>query len=198
MTGVSQPSATNARVGLLLEAARAGDREGLNEIVRELTPMLWHIARAQGLDPESSSDVVQNTWLSLLRSLSDIRTPAALTGWLVMVTKREAWRMARARNAERLVDTTSLGDTPEPDLGPEQLTIAADTNRRLWALLRRLPERCQRLLRIVAFVPRPDYAAISADLGVPHGTIGPTRGRCLARLRRLLETDAPDDERQAP
>jgi len=198
MTGVSQPSATNARFGVLLESARAGDRAGLDEIVSELTPMLWHIARAQGLDPDSSSDVVQNTWLSLVRSLSDIRTPAALTGWLVMVTKREAWRIARARRAERPVDTADLGEDPEPGPGPEQLAVAADTNRRLWALLRRLPERCQRLLRIIAFVPRPDYAAISADLDVPHGTIGPTRGRCLARLRRLLETATPDDERREP
>ncbi|WP_284747944.1 RNA polymerase sigma factor [Amycolatopsis sp. RTGN1] len=192
-----RPAATNAYIGELLQAARAGDREGLSEIVRELTPMLWHIARAQGLDPDSSSDVVQHTWLTLVRSLADIRTPAALTGWLVKVTKREAWRVARAQRAERLVDPADMPDTPEQGLGPEQLAVAAETDQSLWTLLRRLPERCQRLLRIVAFVPRPDYAAVGASLGMPHGSIGPTRGRCLARLRRLLEAGVRNGEGQA-
>ncbi|WP_410609711.1 RNA polymerase sigma factor [Amycolatopsis sp. lyj-109] len=191
-------SATNAHIGELLEAARTGDRQCLAEIVRELTPMLWHIARAQGLDPDSSSDVVQHTWLTLVRSLADIRTPDALTGWLVVVTKREAWRVARALRAERLVDPADLRDSPDQDLGPEQLAVAAETNHRLWTLLRRLPDRCQRLLRIVAFVPRPDYRAVGASLGLPHGSIGPTRGRCLAQLRRLLEAGGRDDEVWVP
>ncbi|QKV72453.1 RNA polymerase sigma factor [Amycolatopsis sp. Hca4] len=189
MTGSPRPSATSVRVGQLLEAARAGDRGSLAEIVRELTPLLWHVARAQGLDTEASSDVVQSTWLALLRSLSDIQNPAALTGWLVQVTKREAWRVARARRAERPVDTAVFGDAPDPAPDPEQEAVTADGNRRLWTLLRRLPARCQALLRIVAFVPRPDYAEISAQLGMARGTIGPTRGRCLARLRALLETE---------
>jgi len=111
-----------------------------------------------------------------------------------MVTKREAWRVARARRAERLVDPADLHDAPEQDLGPEQLAVAAETNQRLWTLLRQLPERCQRLLRIVAFVPRPDYRVVGASLGVPHGSIGPTRGRCLARLRQLLEAGTRDDK----
>ncbi len=192
------PSAINAHIGELLETARTGDRRGLDGIVRELTPMLWHIARAQGLDTESASDVVQHTWLALLQSMAEIRTPAALTGWLVTVTKREAWRVARARRAERPLDPVDFRDTPEVDPGPEQLAVAGESGRRLWVLLRRLPERCQRLLRIVAFVPRPDYRAVGESLGVPHGSIGPTRGRCLAKLRQLLEAAGREDEGWAP
>ncbi|EOD58687.1 RNA polymerase sigma factor [Amycolatopsis vancoresmycina] len=196
-TGSPTP-ATNAHIGELLEAARAGDRTGFAEIVRALSPMLWHVARAQGIDAETASDVVQQTWLALVRSLADIRTPAALTGWLVQVTKREAWRVARAGRAERFVDPWDLRDTPADDPGPEQLAVASDTQRRLWSLVKQLPERCQALLRIVAFVPRPDYDAISESLGVPHGSIGPTRGRCLARLRRLLEAGIPGEEGRTP
>jgi DNA-directed RNA polymerase specialized sigma24 family protein len=61
-----------------------------------------------------------------------------------------------------------------------------DQRRTLWAAIRQLSPRCQELLRIVAFAPRPDYAAVAAGLGMPIGSIGPTRGRCLAKLRALL------------
>ncbi|MDS0134290.1 MULTISPECIES: sigma-70 family RNA polymerase sigma factor [unclassified Amycolatopsis] len=183
------PSPADTGLGALLEAARAGERAALDEIVRTLTPLLWHTARAQGLDAESSSDVVQNTWLTLLRSLSDIQTPAALTGWLVTVAKREAWRTARARRAERTADSADVLEIADTAPGPEQSVVENEAHRRLWSLLRQLPERCQRLLRIVAYVPRPDYTEISDQFGMPRGTIGPTRGRCLAKLRRLLEAD---------
>ena len=66
---------------------------------------------------------------------------------------------------------------------PEQQVVLDDENARLWDCLKQLPERCQRLLRIVAAAPRPDYTAIASDLGMPVGSIGPTRGRCLEKLR---------------
>ena len=70
----------------------------MDQLIVELTPLLWHVARAQGLDAANCADVVQTTWLNLLRSLADIHTPAALTAWLVTATKREAWR---AKDAQR-------------------------------------------------------------------------------------------------
>src|SRR5262249_58471117 len=83
------------RLAVLLEQARSGaDRASLNAIVVELNPVLWQVARAQGLDRDAAEDVVQTTWLSLLRHLDGIRSATALTGWLVTVTKREAWRGA--------------------------------------------------------------------------------------------------------
>ena len=62
-----------------------------------------------------------------------------------------------------------------------------DGDERLWGAVERLPERCQALLRIVAFEHRPDYTTIAADLGMPVGSIGPTRGRCLQKLRTMIE-----------
>ena len=78
--------------------------------------------------------------------------------------------------------------TPAREL-PEERVLQSDTEARLWQHVAQLPERCQALLRVIAFADRPDYAAVAKSLGMPVGSIGPTRGRCLAKLRSLLDTD---------
>src|ERR1700743_329676 len=79
------------RLAGLVNDARAGDAEALDALVTELTPRLWQVARSAGLSIPDAEDVVQTTWLSLLSHLDTIHTPAALSGWLVITTKREAW-----------------------------------------------------------------------------------------------------------
>jgi RNA polymerase sigma factor (sigma-70 family) len=177
------------RLASLLGAARAGERDALAGIVAELSPLLWQVARAQGLDRDASSDVVQTTWLHLVRQLDDIRTPAALTGWLVTVTKREAWRIRAAGNQERPAAAEVYAEVRDQAPTPDDRLIEDDRRRALWAAVNRLPARCRELLRIVAFVHRPNYEAVSAALGMPRGSIGPNRGRCLAKLRALLASD---------
>ena len=110
----------NVRLAALLESARSGRRESLNEIVVELSPVLWQVARAQGLDREAAEDVIQCTWLSLLRHLAQIHSPVALTAWLVTATKREAWRVRGAHRAEQPLDQNQLADTQDPQPLPLQ------------------------------------------------------------------------------
>jgi RNA polymerase sigma factor (sigma-70 family) len=175
------------RLARCLDRARDGEIAALDEVVRELNPLLWHVARAQGLDPAEAYDVVQTTWLELLRRLNEIRSSASLTAWLVSATRREAWRVGRHRR--RVAQSAELADladgTPELDEG----LITGERDRALWTHFRQLSERCQELLRIVALVDRPDYTLVSEALGMPHGSIGPTRGRCLSKLRNLLLAD---------
>ncbi|SDC51796.1 RNA polymerase sigma factor [Actinokineospora iranica] len=175
-------------LAVLLEKARRGDRRALGQVAVRLTPMLWQVARAQGLDSERSADAVQSAWLSLLGSIADIRTPVALTAWLVTVTKRTAWRMRDDHSAETPT-AVSLDNVRDPEPQPEEHAVFTDRRRRLWAAVAQLPRRCQDLLRFVAFVHRLDYAEVSAALGMPRGSIGPVRGRCLARLRTVLLAD---------
>jgi RNA polymerase sigma factor (sigma-70 family) len=177
-----------ARLARCLERARDGDIGALEAVVRELNPLLWHVARAQGLAAGEAADVVQTTWLELIERLHEIRSPQALTAWLISTTKRGAWRVSE--RARRVTATAGLlGEMPDqaPDLG-ERL-IADERHRALWRHFRQLPQRCRELLRIVAMVDRPDYTLVSEALGMPRGSIGPTRGRCLDKLRESLLAD---------
>jgi RNA polymerase sigma factor (sigma-70 family) len=184
----SQPE-RSARIARLVSAAQLGSEDALGEIVTEFSPMLWHIARAAGLSTGDAEDVLQTVWMRLVAHLDGIRTSAALAGWLVTTTKREAWRVRDAGRKQLPADTEMFTALPDPRPGSEEQVIADDQRRALWLAIGRLSKRCQELLRIIAFVPRPDYAAVAAELGMPVGSIGPTRGRCLAKLRALLGID---------
>jgi RNA polymerase sigma factor (sigma-70 family) len=179
-----------ARVGACLVRARSGETGALSEIVRELNPLLWHVARSEGLGTEEAADVVQVSWLELLRRLDEIRSPQALTAWLITATRREAWRVGRLPRRQVPDGAPQLDLVPDPDPGPDERLLASERDQILWRHVQQLPERCRQLLQIVAHVARPDYAAVAEALGMPVGSIGPTRGRCLAKLRELLRADS--------
>ncbi|MCT9819146.1 sigma-70 family RNA polymerase sigma factor [Microbacterium sp. W1N] len=175
---------------------RDGDTRAMDDLVRLMTPVLWHVVRAYGLERMLAEDVVQSTWLTLVRRADGIHDPRAVAGWLTTTARREAWRAGRAQQRLRPVD--------EVDLEP-QLPVAAsaeDTaqlslrDERLWSAVATLEERCRRLLRIVAFEERPDYARIAQDLSMPVGSIGPTRQRCLGKLRTALLPPAGAGDRK--
>jgi RNA polymerase sigma factor (sigma-70 family) len=169
--------------------AREGESRAMDELVRLMTPPLWHVVRAYGLDHALAQDVVQTTWLTLVRRHETILDPQAVSGWLTMCARREAWRVGKQHRRADATEAESL----EPHLpvheSAEQTAATDDESRRLWTSVATLNERCQRLLRIVAFEDRPDYARIAQDLAMPIGSIGPTRQRCLAKLRAALEGD---------
>lgn len=175
------------RAADLFDVWREGDSRAMDELVRLMTPVLWHVVRAYGLERTLAEDVVQTTWLQLVRGHGSISDARAVSAWLTTTARREAWKVAKAHGK---VDTTDVDDLdtllPEQASAEEHATIGEE-NRRLWTAVRRLNERCQKLLRVIAFEDRPDYARIAADLAMPVGSIGPTRNRCLAKLRGMLE-----------
>jgi RNA polymerase sigma factor (sigma-70 family) len=180
-----------ARMADLLSAARAGSEDALGQIVNELSPLLWQVARSAGLGQGDAEDVLQTVWMRLITHLDGIHDAGALTGWLVTTTKREAWRVRAAGRKQLPVDQDVFADLPDKGPGSEEQVILEDQRRELWAAIGMLSRRCQELLRIMAFAPRPDYATVAAALGMRVGSIGPTRGRCLAKLRALL-ADGPE------
>lgn len=165
---------------------RDGDARAMDELVGLLTPVLWHVVRAYGLDSASAEDVVQSTWLTLVRRHDSIADARAVSGWLTTTARREAWRVGKAQHRAAPAETADL----EPHLpvaeSAETHAATRDRDSRLWRAVHTLDERCRRLLRAIAFEPRPDYTRIAADLSMPIGSIGPTRGRCLGKLRSAL------------
>ncbi len=170
-----------------------GRPEALDDVVREATPLLWHTVRAQGVDRELADDVVQSTWVALVRNAMTIHEPQAVLQWLLVTAKRGAWEAVRRQREEHRLRVELPEESAEArhalpswDLNPEIAVLRQEDHRELWAALGRLPERCRQLLRLVSLADRPDYKAISTALGMPIGSIGSTRGRCLAKLRTLL------------
>jgi RNA polymerase sigma factor (sigma-70 family) len=155
-----------------------------------LTPILWHTARASRLDSATAEDVLQTVWLTLVRKADTITEPLAILQWLVVTTKRETWRVAKSQTRTRPEDLESSGTSvSDPSADVEAEVIRSETQSTLWHHIDQLPERCRTLLRVIAFADRPDYADLAKALDMPQGSIGPTRGRCLAKLRLLLAND---------
>jgi RNA polymerase sigma factor (sigma-70 family) len=172
---------------------RDGDHAALDDLVRALTPVLWHVVRSYGLERDQAEDVVQTAWLTLVRRHESITDPQAVAAWLTTTARREAWRVSRVGNrAVPLGDEVIEARVPHQKAAETEV-IVADEQDRLWACVSQLSDRCQRLLRIVAFDDRPDYAGIAAELKMPIGSIGPTRGRCLDKLKTLLSSDGGMD-----
>lgn len=166
---------------------RDGDVQRLGDLVDLLTPLMWHTARAQGASVVTAEDVLQIAWVQLIDSADRIVEPQAVLAWLIVTVKRETWRQLRRSRSEVDVDEQPEPRSQTPD--PEVLTVLKERQKLLWLHVAELPARCQELLRVIAFADRPDYAAIATALGMPMGSIGPTRGRCLQKLRTALDND---------
>jgi RNA polymerase sigma factor (sigma-70 family) len=177
---------TFSATGALLSQAAAGDERAWNALVEQHSRLLWSVARSYRLDQADAADVVQTTWLRLLEHLDRIEDPTRLVGWLVTTARRECLRVLRRSGRERVVVDEDAALEIVDDVEPvETGLITNERNVALWRAFRRLPERCQRLLRIAVAMPQA-YDEVSAALNMPVGSIGPTRARCLTRLRDLL------------
>jgi RNA polymerase sigma factor (sigma-70 family) len=163
-----------------------GDETGLNGLVGVMTPVLWHVVRAYHLDTEHAEDVIQATWLALVRRREAIEDPTAVGGWLTTTARREAWRVSKKANTDLPTDDEMLAHRTPAEPSAEAQAVLADEHRALWDAVHSLSQRCQRLLRIIAFENRPDYTNLATELGMPVGSIGPTRGRCLEKLRACV------------
>ena len=165
--------------------AAAGDRAAWNTIVESFSRLVWGVANAHRLGPADAAEVAQTTWMRLLEHIDRITSPERLGGWLATTARRESLRVLRLRGRETLTD----GEFSGPDLDlfptPESVVLENDRNQHLWAAFGKLSDRCQALLQLVVIVA-PPYVEVANALGMPMGSIGPSRARCLDQLRRLL------------
>ena len=190
MSGDIVEDSLASRAGQLFAQYRDGDQAKMGDLVRVLTPILWHTARSSRLDAATTEDVLQTVWLTLIRKSDTIAEPRAVLQWMVVSTKREAWRAARNQARLRPDDLESSATATSTETqSVEDIVLRGEGDARLWRHIAALSERCRTLLRVIAFADRPDYAELAKALGMPQGSIGPTRGRCLAKLRISLTQD---------
>ena len=170
----------------LVASARGGDVRAWGALVARYTPLISSVCRKYRLERADADDVSQTVWLHLVDQLGRIREPAALAGWLVTTTRRECGRLVRAAHGPRAVvyalDAENLAD--EQADAAEQGMLAAERQAALREAFTSLPPACQRLVAELTADPPLPYSEVSAKLGIPVGSIGPTRSRCLDRMRR--------------
>lgn len=166
----------------LLRAAGEGHAHAWNALVSEYNGLVWSVVRAHRLGDADAADVTQTTWLRLAEHVTDIRDPERLGAWLATTARHESLRLLRV--GQRVVPTEEV-DPPDdmgtPAIDHRLLTEERDTA--LWRAFETLSAQCQSLLRLLVADPAPSYEEIGAALGMAVGSIGPMRGRCLARLR---------------
>jgi RNA polymerase sigma factor (sigma-70 family) len=170
----------------LVTSARCGDRQAWTALVERYAPLIWSICRKYRLGQADADDIGQSVWLRLFDQLDKIRDPAALPGWLATTTRRECGRVARAsRGPHAVVYPLDAENVPDEQAeAAEQEVLAAERHAALREAFGQLPPPCQRLVAALIADPPVPYAEVSARLGIPIGSIGPTRSRCLDKLRR--------------
>ena len=175
-------------VAALVRCAAAGDTTAWERLVEQYARLIWSITGEYKLKESDAADVVQTTWLRLLEHIHQIHYPDRVGSWLASTARHECLRSLSARkrivlsqDEDDLVDTAA--NTPEVD---ERL-LADERAQTVRDAVSHLPRRSQRLLELLMADPPTSYTEISDELGIPVGSIGPTRGRCLARLRVLLQ-----------
>jgi RNA polymerase sigma factor (sigma-70 family) len=173
------------RVVALVTRASQGDQDAWHELVERYASLVYTICTRYRLSNHDIEDVGQNVWLLLVEQLGKLREPAALPGWLATTTARECLRVVTATNkAERL--GTGLDDSVLfiDDAVIDEEILVAERNAALRAAFAELPPRCQQLLSMLISDPPHSYMEINAKTGIPVGSIGPQRARCLDRMRR--------------
>jgi len=184
-----------AEVTVLIHRAAEGDPAAWNAIVDEYAGRLWSVVRGFRLNEAQAADAVQTTWLRLVEHVADLREPEHVGGWLKTTARRVCLQVIRQRDREQLVDwdedrAPGSGvryDGLEED-GPEPAALRQEQQVLVRRALAELPDRHRQLMELLVASPPISYQDISARLGMPVGSIGPTRARILARLREALAT----------
>jgi RNA polymerase sigma factor (sigma-70 family) len=176
----------------LVMAANEGDRLAWDALVARYTPLVVQITRRYRLSSSDSDDVCQLVWLRVLQYLDRIREPRALPAWIATTAKNESLRVATTDQRTQPVDplADSRLDCADGGAGLDEVLLAGERRDALRRGLAELDPRHRELLLMVCAEPPVSYAEISTRLGIPVGSIGPTRARCLAKLRATASVAA--------
>jgi RNA polymerase sigma factor (sigma-70 family) len=174
-------------IAALVSAAAEGDQSAWNEIVDRYTPLVVSVIYKHRLRPSDAADVNQTLWLRLVEQIGRLREPEALPGWIMTTTRNECLRVLRVQQRTHLYDPLSESDALESeqvDADVESDLLAVERRQALRDGFAELTDQCKRLLTRLMTDPPPSYQVVSEELAMPVGSIGPTRIRCLEKLRK--------------
>ena len=182
----SPSSVDRSAIAMFVKGAAAGDQAAWDALVDRFGPTVWAIARAHRLNPSDAADVSQTTWLRLVENLHRIEQPERVGAWLATTARRESLRVLRLASRQSPTgDDFDLLPDPVAVRPPEHTITAQERAVLVNQLVEQLPTRSQILLRLLSADSPLSYRDISEALGMPIGSIGPTRARALEQLQRL-------------
>ncbi|TAK27593.1 MAG: sigma-70 family RNA polymerase sigma factor [Chloroflexota bacterium] len=177
--------------GQLIAACLKGDHSAWEALITRYSRLIYSIPFKYGLSQEDAGDVFQSVCLILLEKLGSLRDHSRLSAWLITTTTRECWSLSqkRARQRERTAREQEPAELDMPDSSPppDDVALLLERQQLIREGVLRLPPRCQKLIWYLFYrKAETSYADITRQLGIPEGSIGPTRARCLDKLRRVL------------
>lgn len=186
---VTQPYDGTLDVADLVRRAAGGDRKAWERLVDQFSRLIWAMTRDFRLAESDAADVVQATWLRLLEHIHRIEYPERIGSWLATTARHECLRHLAASKRLMLVedDDAAFGAAGAHQPEVDERLLAEERAQAVREAMSTLPSRSQRLLELLMADPPVPYTEISDQLGLPIGSIGPTRGRCLERLRLVLQ-----------
>lgn len=177
-------------------AAREGDQAAWDRLVDRFVPLVASVVRRHRLYGQDAEDVSQTVWLRLVEHLDAIREPRALPGWIVTTTRNECLRVITARRRSTPFDPSTREDLADPadPADPDEAMVRGERHEALLSALAQLPDHQRDLLLLMMADPPLSYAEIGRTLGIPVGSIGPTRARALDRVRSCPDVVALMDQ----
>jgi RNA polymerase sigma factor (sigma-70 family) len=180
----------------LAALARAGDERAWRMLCNRLRNVVWKTVNGFRLGAHDAQDAFAATFFRLAEHLGDVRDPERLPGWIARTATHEVYGILRARRRlEPVADHDEVSSVAAEEADHDTRLLRSELQNAIYEGLKRLPQRCQRLLRLLIAEPALDYHDIGLALGVPHGSIGPTRRRCLDQLGRTPEVRPYLEER---
>lgn len=179
---------------VLIDRCRRGERSAWCTLVARYDRFVFSVATSTGLDRDDAFDVAQVTFSALLEAIDKLQPDSRLAAWLATVAKRQSWRLLAQRRRER------TGASEDVAWSANETQTAEFGDIRHWedlhgltCALEQLDQRCRRLLTALYFEPdEPSYEDIAKQFDMPVGSIGPTRARCLKRLKKIFDTLEPE------
>lgn len=173
----------------LVAACRRQDALAWNELVARYERLVYTVPLRYGLTRAEADDVFQSVWLALLKNLPTLEQPERVSAWLVTTARRACWDKRRGADYERSASTPveALAEIPAEAESSEAMIVRYERQTAVRRALARLGERCRQLLHALYYaIEKPDYATLAEQLNISVGSIGPTRARCLQKLRQEM------------